>query len=196
VHDALVDLRGHVNGKRPFPEMLQDAIPQDIAYFGNSVAGRLSRQVPQIRRIVDSMPANFFFLGLLRLALPNARFIHVSRNAVDTCLSCYSKLFFGEINHTYDLAELGRYYRAYDALMAHWRRVLPAGSFLDVRYEQLATNPAAEAQRIATYCDLPRDAAFLAAAEALRPSASSVGRWKMYEKHLGPLLAELGDLAR
>jgi hypothetical protein len=152
--------------------------------------------VPQIRRIVDSMPSNFFFLGLLRLALPNARFIHVSRNAADTCLSCYSKLFFGEINHTYDLAELGRYYRAYDALMAHWRRVLPAGSFLDVRYEELAANPAAEAQRIASYCDLPRDAAFIATAESLRPSASSVGRWKMYEKHLGPLLTELGDLAR
>jgi hypothetical protein len=196
VHDALVDLRGHVSGKRPFPEMLQDVIPQDLAYFGNSLVGRLSRQVPQVRRIVDSMPSNFFFLGLLHLALPNARFVHISRHAADTCLACYSKLFFGDLTHTYDLAELGRYYRAYDGLMAHWRQVLPAGAFLDVRYEDLVVNPVAEAQRIANYCDLPRDSAFIAAAETVRPAASTVGHWKMYERHLTPLLKELGDLVR
>lgn len=195
VHDALVDLRGHVNGKRPFPESMHDAIPQDIAYFGNSLAGRLSREAPKSRRIVDGMTSNFFFLGLLRLALPHARFIHISRNPVDTCLSCYSKLFFGDINHAYDLAELGRYYRAYDALMKHWRAVLPAGSFLDVTYEGLATNPASEAQRIAAYCELAREPAFAAAADAVKPSPQSIGRWKLYAKHLAPLLTELRDLA-
>ena len=57
-----------------------------------------------------------------------AKIIHVHRNPADTCLANFSKHFFSENNHTYDQAELGRYYRAYSALMAHWQNVLPAGS--------------------------------------------------------------------
>ena len=83
-------------------------------------------------RITDKMPANFLFVGLIRLILPNARIIHVLRDPVDTCLSCFSKLFTGEQPFAYDLAELGRYHRAYRRLMAHWRSVLPSGAMLEV----------------------------------------------------------------
>jgi hypothetical protein len=196
VHDALLDLRGHVAGKRAYPELMHDATPQDIGYFGHTLSGRLSRLAPQSRHVVDSMPSNFFFLGLICLALPKAKVIHVSRNAADTCLSAYSKLFFSEINHAYDLVELGRYHRAYSALMAHWRQVLPTGSVLEVRYEDLAANPAGEAQRIASHCALPANGNLAATAEQVRPSASSVDRWKLYGAHLAPLLAELGDTSR
>ncbi|MEQ1756005.1 MAG: sulfotransferase [Micropepsaceae bacterium] len=208
VHDALVDVRNHVSGHRPYPEFLPDAESADLTYFGQSVAKRLSTYWPQSLRITDKMPSNFFFLGLLRLAMPNAKFIHARRNPADTCLSCYFKLFSGEINFTYDLEELGRYYSAYDKLMQHWRSVLPAGSFLDVDYENVVSDIEGQARRILDYCGLEWDPAVLEFHRSERPIktasavqirqpiyGSSVARWRNYEKHLGPLLKELGSLA-
>lgn len=87
------------------------------------------------QRVADKMPWNYYFAGLIHLALPNAKIIHTVRDALDTCVSCFSKLFSAELNHTYDLGELGRYYKRYERLMAHWRMVLPASRFLDVSYE-------------------------------------------------------------
>ena len=76
-------------------------------------------------RITDKMPSNFYYVGLIDLAMPKARIIHTRRDPIDTCLSCFSKLFSDEQNHTYDLGELGRFYRGYERLMEHWRKVLP-----------------------------------------------------------------------
>jgi len=83
------------------------------------------------------MPANFLYVGLIHLALPQARIIHVRRDQRDTCLSCYSKLFSAPQDFSYDFGELGRYYRQYDSLMTHWRKTLPAGRMLEVRYEDV-----------------------------------------------------------
>ena len=97
------------------------------------------------------------FAGLIHLALPNAQIIHTVRDPVDTCLSCFSKLFNEGQNHTYDLAELGRYYRHYQALMAHWHRVLPPGRILDVRYEDVVADLEGQARRIIAHCGLNWD---------------------------------------
>jgi tetratricopeptide (TPR) repeat protein len=157
-------------------------------------------------QVTDKMPSNYYFAGLIHLALPNAKIIHTIRDPVDTCVSCYSKLFAGEQNHTYDLAELGRYYKRYEQLMAHWRRVLPKNRILDVRYEEVVADLEAQARRIIAHCGLPWDEACLAFHETKRPirtaSAtqvrrpiyqSAVGRWRVYEQELAPLLAALGD---
>ena len=167
------------------------------------------RRAPGAERITDKMPSNFYFLGLIHLALPGAKVIHTNRNAVDTCVSCFSKLFAGEQSQTYDLGELGRYYRAYHGLMAHWREVLPPGAFLDVTYEEVVADTEAQARRILDYCGLEWDARVLDFHRNERPVktasssqvrqpiySSSVARWRNYEKFLGPLLQELGDLAR
>ena len=76
-------------------------------------------------RVVDKMPGNFSLVGFIRLILPNAKIIHSRRDPVDTCLSCYTKLFGDALSFTYDLTELGRYHRDYQTLMAHWRAILP-----------------------------------------------------------------------
>ena len=107
------------------------------------------------------MPANYRFAGLIHLALPNARIIHVHRNPLDTCFSCFSILFVGEQSYSYDLGELGRYYRAYEKLMEHWRRVLPPGVMLEVQYEQLIEDLEGEARRLIAHCGLEWDAACL-----------------------------------
>ena len=110
-----------------------------------------------MQRVTDKMPSNYYFAGLIHLALPNAKIIHAMRDPVDTCVSCFSKLFSAEQNHTYDLGELGRYYRRYERLMAHWRRVLPAGRILDVRYEDVVGDLESQARRIIAHCGLPWD---------------------------------------
>ena len=124
-------------------------------------------------RVTDKMPSNYYFAGLIHLALPNAKIIHTVRDPVDTCISCFSKLFTAEQNHTYDLGELGRYYRRYERLMAHWRRVLPAGRMLDVRYEDVVADLETQARRIIAYCGLPGT---IAAFRSTRPTGRCAPR--------------------
>lgn len=189
----------------PYPEFVPTMGPQQLRQFGASYVARLRQRSATAERITDKLPANFLYAGLAHLAMPNARFIHVKRNPVDTCVSCFSKLFTGEQAHTYDLAELGRYYRAYDALMAHWRRVLPPGVMLEVQYEEVVADIETQARRIVAHVGLDWDEACLAFYENDRPirtaSATqvrqpiyntSVGRWRAYGDLLEPLLAALG----
>jgi tetratricopeptide (TPR) repeat protein len=182
--------------------------PGALAALGRAYAARVAAVAPGHRRVVDKMPGNFQYAGLIALALPNARIVHCRRDPVDTCLSIFSKKFTGRQDFAYDLAELGRYYRAYDALMAHWRGLLAPERLLEVRYEDLVGDLEGEARRLVAFCGLPWDGACLDFHRTTRPvrTASvnqvrqpiyrtSVARWKPYAAHLGPLLAALGDLA-
>jgi hypothetical protein len=192
----------------PFPEFMPMLSPVELRRVGELYAAKLGRRAPGAERITDKMPSNFYFLGLIHLALPGAKIIHTSRSAVDTCVSCFSKLFAGEQSQTYDLGELGRYYRAYHGLMAHWREVLPEGAFLDVQYEDVVADIETQARRILDFCGLawePKVLEFHRNERPVRTASSSqvrkpiygtsVARWRNYEKYLGPLLTELGPLA-
>lgn len=195
----------HSETNGTFPEW---AVPLDSAglrRLGERYLQLVAEKAPNGAHVTDKMPSNYYFIGLIHLALPNAKIIHTIRDPVDTCVSCFSKLFSAEQNHTYDLGELGRYYARYEQLMAHWRRVLPPGSFLDVRYEDVVANLEDEARRIVAYCGLPWDDRCLAFHETVRPvrTASAtqvrqpiyknaVGRWRVYEAFLDPLLEALG----
>jgi tetratricopeptide (TPR) repeat protein len=160
---------------------------------------------PDAERITDKTPSNYYCAGLIHLALPNAKIIHTIRDPLDTCMSCFSKLFTAEQNHSYDLGELGRYYRRYERLMAHWRRVLPVGRILDVRYEDVVADLEQQARRIIAYCGLPWDDRCLSFHETDRPVrtassiqvrqpiyTSAIGRWRAYAQHIEPLLNGLG----
>ena len=159
-------------------------------------------------RFTDKMPGNFLLLGLIRLALPNARIIHTVRDPIDTCVSCFTTLFLDGHPYSNDLAEVGRYWRAYEEVMAHWRTVLPPGVMLEVRYEAVVEDLEGQARRIVEHCGLAWDPACLAfqgarrgvwtasAAQVRRPVyADSVGRWRPYRPWLGPLLSALGPHA-
>jgi tetratricopeptide (TPR) repeat protein len=193
-----------------FPEivpMLPGEALRDIGgrYLAGVAAAAAAAEAPGAARITDKMPGNFAYAGLITLALPNARIIHVRRDPIDTCLSCFSILFAVGQPQTYDLAELGRYYRAYAALMEHWRRVLPLGVMLEVQYEDVVADVARQARRIVAHCGLAWDDACLAFHKTQRPvrtaSASqvrqdiyrsSVGRWQRYGDLLQPLIEALG----
>jgi hypothetical protein len=170
------------------------------------ISGQPSPPAGAPARITDKALGNFTFAGLIHLALPKARIIHVRRDPLDTCLSAFSRLFTSDQPHTFDLAELGRYYRAYAALMAHWRRVLPEGAMLEVEYEALVADFEPQARRIIEYCGLDWDNACLRFYETQRPvrtasatqvrqpiCQSAVGRWRAYEPWLGPLVEALGE---
>jgi len=174
--------------------------------LGSLYVARLRAQAPLADRITDKLPFNFSVVGLIHLALPKARIIHVRRDPVDTCFSCYTNLFSQGLEFTYDLEELGRYYCAYQSLMKHWHRVLPEVAMLEVQYEELVLDFEAHARLIVDYCGLEWDARCLvfhktkrairtaSAAQVRRPLfSSSIGRWLPYREQLRPLLDVLGD---
>jgi len=189
-----------------FPDSLRLLDRAQLAAWGADYVAGLQRRAPDARRITDKMPANFLAVGLIHLMLPNAKIIHVNRDPVDTCLSCFTQLFKEGQEFSYDLAELGRYYVDYARLMEHWRRVLPEGAFLDVRYEDIVADQEAQARRLIEYCGLEWNDAcldFHQNKRAVRTASmtqvrqpiyeSSVERWRRYKKFLGPLLDALGE---
>ncbi|HEY0283514.1 MAG TPA: sulfotransferase [Rhizomicrobium sp.] len=168
--------------------------------IGETYAGTLRAQAAEAVRITDKLPLNFQLVGLIRLALPKARIIHVMRDPLDTCFSCYFTLFAHELGFSDDLADLGRYYRGYQSLMAHWRSVLLEGAMLEIQYENLVADLETEARRLIGYCGLPWDARCLDFHNTVRPveTASmlqvrrplfqtSVGRAGPYRPWLAPL---------
>jgi tetratricopeptide (TPR) repeat protein len=189
----------------PYPEELPEASAEQLRALGASYVAGVRARAGAALWITDKMPSNFYYVGLIRLALPNARIIHTRRDPVDTCLSCFSKLFVGVAQpFSYDLRELGRYWRQYDALMAHWRQVLPEGAMLEIQYEELVADLETHARRLVAYCGLDWNDACLAfhetrravrtasAAQVRRPVyKSAVGRWRIYEEQLAPLIEEL-----
>jgi tetratricopeptide (TPR) repeat protein len=187
-----------------YPECILDADRSSFEQLGRQYLASLPKISDGILRIVDKLPGNFLRVGLIRLMLPNARIIHTMRNPIDTCVSCYSKLFNKHLYFTYDLGELGRYYRGYAELMAHWRSILPPGALLEVCYEDVVNDLEGQARRLIEYCGLPWDDRCLSFHKSPRPikTASAVQvrqplyrgslqRWRRYEGGLGPLIEEL-----
>jgi tetratricopeptide (TPR) repeat protein len=190
----------------PFPESIPALDGAGLRRLAQAYLGRLPEAPNGKVRIVDKLLGNVFRVGLIHLMLPNARIIHIARNPIDTCVSCYSKIFTFGLYFSYDLAELGRYYLAYVELMAHWRSVLPPGAMLDVTYEDVVEDLEGQARRLTDYCGVPWDDRCIAFHKSGRPvrtaSAvqvrqplfrSSLQRWRRYESGLGPLLEALGD---
>jgi tetratricopeptide (TPR) repeat protein len=186
-------------------ESLADLPAERLGEVGARYLDSVGALAPEAQRITDKLPANFRMIGLIHLALPRARIIHARRDPLDTCLSCFERNFGkNSLPFTYDLAELGRYYRAYETLMAHWRDVLPAGTILDVRYEDLVADFEPQARRLIAYCGLDWDERCRAFYKTERPIhtasvaqvreplyGSSVGRWRAVEHLLRPLLEGL-----
>ena len=190
-----------------FPDNLRYLDQSTLSAWGDEYVAGLKARAPRAKRITDKMPANFLAVPLIHLMLPNAKIIHVNRNPVDTCVSCFTRLFHRKQEHTYNLAELGRYYTDYARMMDHWRMVLPRGAFLDIVYEDIVADQEGQARRLLEFCGLEWDAACLdfhktkrqvrtaSVTQVRQPIyTSSVERWRKYEKFLGPLLDELGDL--
>jgi tetratricopeptide (TPR) repeat protein len=191
-----------------YPEEVAGLSADDLRRIGAHYLGLSAAAAGGAARVTDKTLVNDVFVGLIHLALPHARIIHVVRDPVDTCLSAFAMNFGTSYPYTCDLSELGRYYRAQRRMMKHWRALLPESAFLEVRYENLVADIESEVRHMLRFCDLDWDPAVLAfdssaravwtasAAQVRRPLyKSSVDRWRPSPELLRPLLEGLGEYA-
>lgn len=190
-----------------YPEMAARMTTDQLLRLGETYIDSVWKHAPHATHITDKLMANFAHIGMIRMMLPNAKIIHAMRDPMDSCFSCYATLFSqNNLDFTYDLGEVGRYYVRYIELMKHWRNVLPPGSMLELRYEDMVADTESQARRLLDYLNLPWDPSCLnfhrnqrvvktaSAAQVRRPVyKSSVARWKHFEAHLQPLLDIVKD---
>ncbi len=199
---------GWDGGDDRYPGTLAALTPADRAALGRQYIER-TRQHRLTGRpfFIDKMPDNFLHAGLIHLILPNAKIIDVRRHAMAACFAAFKQLFARGTLFSYDLHELGRYYRDYQRLMTHLDEVLP-GRVHRVRYEDLVEHTEREVRRLLDYCGLAFEPACLRFHETARDvtTASSeqvrrpifrdaLDHWRHYEPWLGKLRAALDSPA-
>lgn len=201
---AMAIARSHPR-QAAYPDWARDVRPDAYGGFGAIHVKRLEEKFPDAARVIDKALTNFGYCGFIRAMTPKALIIESRRHPLDTCLSCY----FNDLNHAHDyksdLADLGFVYRQYARLMDHWRRSID--NLISIDYETLVDNADAMTRTLIRQSGLERSAGGSDAApersidtwsawQARQPVyATSRGRWRNYEKHLGPLIDALGDLA-
>jgi len=188
-----------------YPESLLTVAADRLAALG----ARYLDETRPIRtgrpRFIDKMPNNFSHIGLIHVILPNATVIDIRRHPMDACFSAYKQHFAEGQSFSYDLGDLGRYYRCYLSLMDHWDSVLP-NKVLHLQYEDLVRDPGANIRRLLAHCGLPFEDACLNFHETQRPVrtasseqvrqplyASGIGYWRHFADQLDSLRTSLGD---
>lgn len=192
-------------------ETLERTAALDLTSIGEKYLHNTHKLARDASYFTDKMPLNFFYAGLIHQALPNARIVALRRGAMDSCLSNYRQLLTVQhsyYHYTYDLAATAEFYRAFDQLMAHWRRHLPADRFIEVRYEDIVHDQENQTRRLLKFCGLDWQEECLRFHENTAPVATassvqvrqplysgSIDRWKKYGEKLDPLKFALGELA-
>lgn len=197
---SLMRLAGETGGKS---DLIRRSATLDPAALGRAYLDSLAGRSPRRPMVIDKTPVNFLYIGLIARALPNAKIIHLRRQPMDSGYALYKTLFRMGCPYAYDLDDLAAYMLAHRRLMAHWRAALP-GRILDVDYEALVTDQAAQSRRIIAHCGLDwqdaclrfhenaAPAATASAAQVRQPvHAGSVGLWRRYAPQLAPLAAAL-----
>lgn len=191
-------------GRRKSLKQLQDDLSKDrIEEFTTDFLRVLEQAKGDATHIVDKMPGNARFLGLIHVLFPNATIIHAMRHPLDSCLSCYFQNF-AELWWTNDLQVIGKEFNLYRKSMDYWKTVLPEGTIIDVQYESLVADPEAEARRMLDAVGLEWDPSVLefyrkkgvvrtasVAQTRQKIYKSSRARWMNYAEHLGPLVSEI-----
>lgn len=198
-------LSPHDDLRRFASHMRANLTPESIGLHARGYLDALERGHGAAERIVDKLPGNYFYLGLISVLFPNATIIHAVRHPLDTCLSCYFQNFL-EVRWANDFKTIAEMYRNYREMMAYWERVLPAGKILEVRYERLIGDPEAEGRRMLEGCGLEWDGGSLRFHEQeriVRTASlwqvrqpiyrSAQARWKNYASHIGALADALSD---
>jgi tetratricopeptide (TPR) repeat protein len=188
----------------PYPSCVKAFTSASVRDIAETCLRRLAERGGSARRVTDKMPGNYLHLGLITTMFPKAKIIHCVRDPMDVCLSCYFH-FFRHVNFAWDLDDLGRYYREYQRMMAHWRAVLPVPIF-DVVYEEMVAHTDVVSRWLVDFCGLQWSNSCLRFYENRRPVqtlshlqvrkpiyTSSIGRWRHYEKYLEPLRKALDD---
>ncbi len=190
----------HADKRLSRDEIVECSAKLDFKNLGESYLSSTRPFTGHTPRFIDKMPLNYLYVGLIHLALPNAKIINLKRNPLDTCYAIYKQLFVDAYPFSYDLEELGRYFVAYHQLMEHWHAVLP-GVVYTVEYEKLVGDIETESRRLLEFCDLDwqpqclkfyenKEASTTASTVQVRQPAyqSSVDKWRDYEKQMQPVV--------
>ena len=182
---------------------LSAALEVDYGEIADRYQGYMRGMFGKATRYLDKTPFNFLYCGLIKKAFPKARILHLVRDPMDTCYAVFKTLFAKAYYFSYDLEELVEYYIAYRQLMDHWHQLMP-GAILDVRYEELVSNPLDVSRRIADYVgftwsselievqNITGQSSTASAAQAREPIyTSSVSRWRHLEAELEPVRRKL-----
>ena len=190
-----------------YPEVLATLDAKDFSALGEQflASTRIQRKTAA-PFFIDKMPNNFAHIGLIHLMLPNAKIIDARRHPLGCCFSNFKQQFARGQNYTYSLEDIGRYYRDYVELLAHYDGALP-GRIHRVFYESMVEDTEAEVRRLLGYCNLPFEDACLRFYEnerAVRTASSEqvrspiyregLDQWRHFEPWLGPLKAALGPV--
>ncbi|HUJ52459.1 MAG TPA: sulfotransferase [Steroidobacteraceae bacterium] len=188
-----------------YPETVGRASAPQLTALGNRYLEETEPLRSGREHFTDKLPNNFSHVGLIHAILPRATVIDARRHPMDACFSTFKQHFAEGQAFSYDLEDLGRYYRCYLSLMDHWDEVLP-GKVLHVQYEALVRDPEANIRRLLEHCGLAFEPACLSFHETRRPVrtasaeqvrqplyTSGVGYWRHFEKELEPLRRALGD---
>ena len=183
-------------------DTLERSLRLDMTQLGENYIASTRPRTGHTTHFIDKLPLNFMYLGLIRLALPQAKFICLRRDPMDTCLSNYLQLFavnYKYYHYNYDLLDCGRYYQRYARLMQHWGEVMP-GAIHELHYEQLVADPESESRELLEFCKLTWETQCLdfhrREASVATPSAaqvrqpiykSSIHRWQRYGDTMQPL---------
>lgn len=176
--------------------------------IGAEFIAHINEKAPDTKRVVEKALGNYLYLGYIAQALPQAKFIHIKRDAVDCCLSIFTHLFADNAQvYSYDFEEIAHRYRRYVEFMQHWQSVFPERIF-NVEYEDLVADARTHVEAMLSFLDLPWDdrcLEFYKQDSTVRTASlhqvrkpiytSSVARWKRYGSAVKPLIEALGDLA-
>lgn len=188
--------------------LLRDLTADECALLGQQFL-ETTRSERRTERpfFIDKMPANWMYVGLIHLILPNAKIIDIRRHPMAAGFALFKMNFGRGVDHSYEQRDIARYYRAYADLMAHFDDVLP-GRIHHLKYEQLVDDTEAEIRRLIDYCDLPFEEQCLRYWETDRavqtPSSEqvrkpifkdAVDQWRNYEPWLGPMRDVFGAQA-
>lgn len=200
---SLQDLSGIRSTSRD--ELVRLSVSLDFKELGDSYIESTRPFTGHTPRFIDKLPLNFLYVGLIRLALPNAKIVNLVRDPMDTCYAVYKQLFIDAYPFSYDLDELARYFVAYRDLMEHWNTVIP-GAVYSAEYEKLVDDFEVEVKALLKYCDLDfepqcltyyenREASTTASTVQVRQPVyrSSVGKWRDYEQQLQPVMDVLKE---
>jgi len=207
IHNMVQKIASDIKPTNSYPQCLDNLSVKYATNIATEHLSTLQDMSPESAKIVDKMPHNFLGLGTINLLFPNATVIHCLRSSIDVCLSIYFQHFNKHHSYSNSLEMLGKYYNLYADLMEHWKNTLDI-NFIELRYENVISNPEQEIRSLLEKCNLEWEPACLEFHKNKRtvmtPSydqvrrpiyTSSVEKWRKYEPFIEELINNLGERA-
>jgi tetratricopeptide (TPR) repeat protein len=187
------------------PNLLRASLQMDFGEVGRRYRAAISDLASGQRYTIDKLPFNYRYCGLIHKALPKASIVHLTRDPMDTCYAVFKTLFINAYHFSYQLEELAEYFIAYRRMMDHWHAVMP-GVMLEIRYEDLVSDPETQSRRLLAHCGLTWEDQVLdfhrskkasttaSTVQVRRPIyQSSVQKWRNFTRELQPVLRRLAE---